>query len=238
MGRWGYGILDGDGPLDGVGVVVHAIEADVARYARTRPGPRTPARLGAAVGLLLQLSSYSFEDEEIAATIGRALRKHEANFGLLLPPEAASLLRRVAAGEGRALAARRGGRRGELAQALGRYLDGVREPSLFEHPLARAYAQKIALRCARRLERALAGGGLDLIDDDRWMGALGALLLVEPWSLPASRVEGWRARYEAALDALRPGDDPEPDLVDFEAALGPNVRLAFDLLSRRARGAA
>lgn len=237
MGRWGYGILDGDGPLDGVGGVIHAIEADITRYARTRSGPRTPARLGAAVGLLLQLSPYSFEDEEIAATIARALKKHGANFGSL-PPEASSLLERVAAGEGRAIAARRGKRGGELAQALGRYLDGVREPSLFEHPLARAYAQKIALRCARRLERALASDGLGLIDDDRWMGTLGALLIVGPWSIAPSRVEAWRARYEAALDGLRSEDDPNPDLADFEAALGPNVRLAFDLIVRRVRDSA
>ncbi len=233
MGRWGSGIWDSDGALDAVSEIEDGVVDDLRRYARTRTGPRTPGRVAAAVGVLLQLGSQALKDPAKARVVARAARKHAAGGRPALSAEAAALLGRVAAGESAALAGRRGDRSGEAREALGGYRDGVREPSLFAHPASRAYAQKVALRCARAIARSTSeAGGFDLYEDE-FLGPMGLLVLLSPWSLPRARLSRWRRGVEREARRLQAGGD-NPDLPFLEEELLPNVRLTLELLEARA----
>jgi hypothetical protein len=237
MGRWGSGIWDSDGALDAVAEIEQGIIDDLRRYARTRPGPRTPGRVAAAVGVLMQLGADHLADPARARPIVRAVRKHAAALRPALGAEAAALLERVAAGEGAALAARKGGRAGSARRALGGYLDGVREPSLFAHPAARAYVQKVAERCSRAVRRLTSeAGGFDLYEDE-FLGPLGLLVVLSPWSLPRRRFRRWRRGVERHVRRLRADGADNPDLPFLEGQLLPNVRLALSILAARAADA-
>jgi hypothetical protein len=234
MGRWGSGIWDSDGALDAVAEIERGIVGDLRRYARTRPGPRTPARVAAAVGILLQLGSIEVTDPERARPVVRAIRKHAANLKAKLGPDASRLLERVAAGEGKALANRKGGRSGSVRKALGGYRDGVREPSLFAHAEARAYVQKVARRCSGAVRRLTTeAGGFDLYEDE-FLGPMGLLIVLSPWSLPRKKIRRWRKGVERQARQLRADGADNPDRPFLEGQLLPNIRLTLSILAARA----
>ncbi|MEM7012061.1 MAG: hypothetical protein AAF585_11315, partial [Verrucomicrobiota bacterium] len=63
MGAWGYGILENDAAQDGLNDVAWPIHEDVAALSKQTATLESAAKLGAAVGLLMQWSPYSFNPE-------------------------------------------------------------------------------------------------------------------------------------------------------------------------------
>jgi hypothetical protein len=231
MGRWDTTLWGADAPLDGLGRVVETIARDVARYARTVAGPRTPPRLAAAVGVLLRVSPYAFEPTgKVFPVVQRALRKHDAGVDVL-GLEAAAVLRRVAAGEGpglmTSLLPADEPRRAILGPAGARICCS----SLFAHPRARRYVQKIAARAAREVERGLDAFDEELFDDDAVLGPLGLLAVIPGWTLPRATVAGWRARMTARWERALAGGADDPDMEFMRDELWPRTVRLFELIT-------
>lgn len=74
MGTWDHGLLDNDTAPDGLGDLVQSLLTDVEQIGAARPTLATTAKLIAALGLLLQLSAYSFEAQGPARTITAAVK--------------------------------------------------------------------------------------------------------------------------------------------------------------------
>jgi hypothetical protein len=76
MGAWGYGILQNDTAQDGLYEVAHEVEEAVGEW--MIGSEANAARLGAAVGILLQFSPYSFESENpFVVRLTEALRANQ-----------------------------------------------------------------------------------------------------------------------------------------------------------------
>ncbi len=231
MGTWGEGLFDGDGALERVGSISDQLEARVAELCKRPPSTKDAAELGAALGILLQISPYSFENAERAGRILAALRQQAPSFADL-PPTTSALLERLAAGAGAELAERDGGRRGTLRLALGGYLDGLREPALFATAAAQALVQEVAETCAAALDRELETAE-DLYEVDS-MGLCGLLLLLEPWQLDSERVERWRDRLRAIYAGMCTRYGEKGADMEFFKGYLRNAERAFQLLLERA----
>jgi hypothetical protein len=231
MGRWDSTLWGADAPLDGLGRVVESIVRDVARYARTRPGPRTPPRLAAAVGVLLCVSPYAFDPTgKVFSVIERALRKHDAGIDVL-GLEVAAVLRRVAAGEGPELMKPRLPADDPRHAILGPAGARTCCPSLFAHPRARRYLQKIAERAAREVEHELKAFDEELFDDDAILGPLGLLAVLPGSTLPRATVVGWRARMTARCEAALATAPDDPDMAFVRDELWPRTLRLFELIT-------
>jgi hypothetical protein len=217
VGAWGAGILQNDTAQDGIVEMTHTVGEDVARLGRQRPTEKGAAQLGAAVGLLLQFSWYSFApDNDESRTLIDAL-DHTKGAWSPLPLRARTVLRRVLIGRGVELAARpaRLGRKlryglfeDELERQDGHPMQrvfGRREPTLFEHPEAAGYAQKFADRCVRRVDEDFSDPDLveDLAREAEGMGAFALLLLIEPCRVRPQKVAGWRKKADRAFARIR-----------------------------------
>jgi hypothetical protein len=225
MGTWGMGLFDGDGPLDAIGDLTEILEEQVTKLAELkRPSADSAGRLSGAVGLLLQLSPYSFEGEH-AATIVAAIRKHESQLSAL-PAAAAALLSRIGGGQGKDVADRKGKRGAALARVLGDYVAHPREAALFEHPAAAKVVQGLADACARAIDAILTDSE-DLYEVMDVGGPLGVLLLIEPCAIDARRIEGWRDKLRG-LHARAKEEGDDPDLEAFGEYLA-NAEQAFAL---------
>lgn len=231
MGTWGKGLFDGDAPLDRIGAVSDGLERRVVELGSKPASAATVAELGALLGILLQISPYSFSNAERAARLQAAVQAHSASFADL-SPDAAAILRRLAAGEGAELAERDGARRGTLRQALGAYLDGKREPALFEAPAARAAVQEVAASLAGVLDRELDAVE-DLYEAD-CLGLAGLLLLLEPWQLDSLRVEHWRDRVRAIYASMCTRYGEKGGDMEFFKGYLQNAERAFAQLLERA----
>lgn len=75
MGTWNDGLLDNDIACDALGDLCGEIRDDIERFAGT---PNTIAELCAAVGVLLQLSTYDFDVEHDRGA--DELSFHEGNY--------------------------------------------------------------------------------------------------------------------------------------------------------------
>lgn len=239
MGTWDHGILDNDTALDGLGDLAGGIVVDVRALASARPGARSTAQLGAAVGLLLQMSAYSFsEGSDAAPDLAAAIRAHEAGLRHL-PPRAQAVLRQVLAGQGEQLAERPARLRPETAALLhagqgARSGFGLREASLFARPAATAYVQQIARRCVAAIQE-------DFEDEDNWhdlcregigAGALAALLVIGPCRVPRSKLERWRRCAQKGLARLEAEADEE---LSFHRVYYRNLDRVYAALLRRYR---
>lgn len=246
MGAWGRGLLQNDTAQDGLVEVISSIEEDVAALAAgARPGERSAARLGAAVGLLLQLSSWhSFDPEsEASATVVQAIDRHRPALSAL-PRKAAHILRRVAEGGGGELASRpaklnRSLRRALFATESGGFpmerTFGKREASLFADRDAEAYVQKVARRCVELVDADFAEEDIvnDLARESMAMGAFATLLVIEPCRVPVAKVERWRKAHRRAMAAFEVEGEPDESDAEFEEGYEKCLELAFRLMVRK-----
>jgi hypothetical protein len=236
MGTWGAGILDGDAPLDFLGGLAERVLADVVETLQRPPGEEGLGTVTGGVGLLLQLAPHAFTRR--GADVAAAIR-HQAPLLPALPEEARRVLALVAEGRMEGLTARDGSRTGPLLEALGGYVDHQGEPSLYVHAAARRYVEHFVERCASALDAGL-GAGPDAGPDTGVgraaqglqqaaapLGALGALLIVRPGSVPPERVERWAHALQRAEAESRAHAGPaELRLLEDVAH---NLRLALRL---------
>lgn len=237
MGTWSHGLLDNDTAMDGLTELDEEVIADIVNLGAEAPSPEATATLGAAVGVLLQLSPYFFgADTESGPAIVAALRAHAAEIAKL-PAEARSVLEAVAAGEGAALAERRAPMAPEHVKLLcnesGRAPFGLREAALFTGPAAAHYVQSVADRCFEMLDE-------DFDDESTWcdlcreapsMGGLAALLVLEPCRLPREELASYREKAQEGLASLVESGDEE---LDFQRGYYANLDAVFGLLEARA----
>lgn len=235
MGTFDVGILDNDAAMDGLGDLRHSISEEIARLGSTKPGPKSTPRLAAAVGLLLQLDAYSFSAEnDRSGSIVEAVKAHLAWTGL--SPKARAVLERVANGEGEALAERPAKLPAGVGKALRSAFKGAnfgkREPALFDSKPGAAYVQEIARGCVETIDE-------DFEDEDLWsdlcreamgMGGLAALLVLEPCSVPARKIERWRKCAQKGLAALEEREDEE---LDFQRPYHANLDRVYAALLKR-----
>ncbi len=240
MGAWDTAILTNDTALDSLGEVSNRIEEDI-RALGEAPTPQRTAELGAAVGLLLVFSPYSFDpDNEMRGVIQQKLAAYH---GLLsaLGSEAATLLNALAAGDDTPI-----GEKMKLSPQLAAALYGVQEdgspsndeegayrPTLFSHPDARAYLARVVERCAQDIETDLEDEEVleDLSREAVGIGSLGALAVIEPVGLTAERVARWRARVQEGLQSLVEGEAYED--ADFDQRFYGNVKAVLVLIEQR-----
>lgn len=236
MGTWNDGLLDNDTAMDGLGELDEEVLADIVNLGAEPPSPEATATLGAAVGVLLQLSSYVFgADTESGPAIVAALRAHAAEIAKL-PAEARSILETVASGEGGALAERRAPMPPEQVKLLRREGDhapfGLREAALFAGPSAERYVQSVADRCFEMLDE-------DFEDESTWcdlcreapsMGALAALVVLEPCRLPRGELAAFREKAQEGLASLVESEDDE---LEFQRRYYANLDAVFALLEER-----
>ena len=227
MGTWGTGLLDGDSQLDAIGEITDEIEAAVAALADEPASEESAGRLAGGLALLIQISGYSFESEEVWPRLHRALRQQASAFDAL-GPEAAALLRRLDAGEGAQIADGSGGRAGELLKAVGDYLDGPTEPALLASSAAAELVQQMAERCARMLDAELIEGD-DLYEMAGPLGLFGLLLLLPPCRVDPARLKTWSERVRAANEKTK-------DERGFFDEYMVNVELGFEIARRRFGG--
>lgn len=237
MGTWDHGLLDNDCASDTIVDLAREVAADIEQIGASKPTLATTARLGGAVGVLLQLSPYAFTGEPG----GRIVAAVQAHAGSIrgFPPPFRRILGAVGAGEGEALASRPAwmprAQIGLLHAGATRAPFGRREPALFAGKTAIAYVQVVARRC-------VAGVDEDFADEDNWsdlcregvgLGGLAALLVLAPISVPARKIEGWRRKARRGLAALEAEPDDE---LEFHRSYHANLDRVFAALERRLGG--
>jgi hypothetical protein len=242
MGAWGRGILQNDDAQDGLADLIHDVEDEIRLLAGRRPEERTAARLGAAVGLLLQMSAwYPFDPEnEVSAIIHDGLVRQEPKW-TALPRRAQQLLREVRDGKGIELAERPG----KASRSVGRALFatpvgdfpterafGKREPSLFQHPQAARYVQEFADHCAAVAEETFKEEDdlMDITETGKCMAAFSTLLVLEPCRLAPRRIVSWRKRFEISVAEFV---DEAGDLDEFDQEYKKCVDLAFRVMLKK-----
>jgi hypothetical protein len=236
MGTWDTGLLDNDTALDGLGDLTHGITEDIESLGAAKPTAVRSARLGAAVGVLLQLSSYELGlDSPSGPKIAAAVESHGAAL-TSLPPAARKVLREVAAGKGKALAerpARMSAAQIALLNACAKkpYF-GKREPSLFASTAAQAYVQEVARRCMDAVAEDFEDEEniSDLCREGMGLGTLAALMVLEPCRVPPAKLERWRRLAKKGLAELEA--DPDDEL-DFHRKYYENLDAVFAVLIRR-----
>jgi hypothetical protein len=234
MGTWDHGLLDNDCASDGVADLAHAVLEDIEALGECKPTLATTARLGAAVGVLLQLSSYCFTDER-GATVVAAVQAH-AEMIKNFPPPFRRVMTTVMAGGGEALAERPA--RMPRAQVALLHVGGEqapfgrREPSLFAAKSAGAYVQVVARRCVEAIDEDFAdeANWSDLCREGIGMGGLAALLVLAPCKVSARRLAGWRRKAQLGLATLIEEEDEE---LPFQREYYANLDRVFAALLRR-----
>ncbi len=236
MGTWDDGLLDNDTALDGLGDLRHTIVADIVAFGAMKPTASSTAKLGAAVGILLQLSAYDFGLEtETGPKIATVVKAHGGQIAKL-PPAARKVLEAVAAGQGETLAdrpAKMSDRQiGVLRKGASRAPFGKREPSLFASKAAATYVQRVARRCVAMVDDDFRdeGNWSDLCREGIGIGCLGVLLVLDPCSVPSAKLERWRRAAKKGIAALR--EDPDDEL-DFHEGYYANLDAALGLLQRK-----
>ena len=234
MGTWDHGLLDNDCANDGLAEVANGVAADIEHIGASKPSLTSTARLGAAVGVLLQLAGHHFADGRGGPLVA-ALQAHAASIARF-PPPFRRALQRVIAGEGEALAGRPW--RMSVRQAgllhVGRREPpfGKREPALFAARPAAAYVQEVARRCVEMVDEDLEDESIwsDLCRESVGMGGLAALMVLEPCRVSPRKLAGWRRKAQAGLAALAAEPDEE---LPFHRAYYQNLDRVFMVLLAR-----
>jgi hypothetical protein len=248
MGTWGHGILQNDNAQDELCKVIEGIYGDVIALGKEPTNRTTVARLGAGVGLMLQLSaSYWFSEEgEYWAALRKVLALHEEGFAVV-SPEARRILAEVLAGKGEELAYREASPDARLSGALFakerqgfHWLErtfGFREPASFADPQAARYVQEVADRLARHVDEGIACDYMvaDPCLEADFIAALGVLLILEPCQIDPDRFASWRARFRKVQAEAGPGD---PNESEFDVAYNACLEQAFQIgIDRFSEGA-
>lgn len=201
MGTWGKGLVQGDSPLDYIYSQTDRLRRDIERLSETEPSASAVARLGAAIGLLLQCHPGSFHNDRFLPKLYAALERQRSYFPAL-PARARKVFRQILDGKGAALADRNArGVDPRIRRALGHAL-GYREPVLFKPPQAAAYAQEFAGCCVQSLDEELNCPGETWMDDLQGvMGIFVLLLLIEPCRVSLRKIRGWRKKVRAIYES-------------------------------------
>ena len=230
------GLLDNDTAMDRLAEIHGEVASDIEDLGASKPSAAATAKLAAAVGVLLQLSSYELGLEtESGPKIASAVNAHAKEIAKH-PAAARKVLDSVAAGEGKALAERpakmSAKRIGFLCAGSADSPFGKREPALFESKAAAAYVEGVAKRCVDMIDE-------DFEDEDNWsdlcragmgIGCLGILLVLDPCKVPASKIERWRRNAKKSIGFL----DKEPDdELDFHRGYYANLDAVLGLLAKR-----
>ena len=226
MGTWGDGLFDSDSALDAVGELTNNEEKQIAKLAGVGPTRLRAEQLAARVGLLLQLSPYSFEGP-FKDTLAAALVAQQPAFASL-KPAARTVLARVQAGEGEALSNRTGKRKSALRKSLGGYLNGVGERSLLGTAAARKVLRRFGRDCLKSLKGGLRSRDLEDLHRTGGLAMLGLILLVDPPGVPVADLKKGLARLETLWNRQQKTGE-----TDFWDRLVPNARLAFELAIMR-----
>lgn len=236
MGTWDDGLLDNDTALDGLGDLKHTIATDILAFGAMKPTATTTAKLGAAVGILLQLSAYDFGlATETGPKIATAVKAHGEQIAKL-PPAARKVLEGVAAGQGETLGNRPAKMTGRqiaiLRKGTSRAPFGKREPSLFASKAAATYVQQVARRCIAMVDDDFRdeGNWSDLCREGMGLGCLGVLLVLAPCSVPTAKLERWRRAAKKGIATLRENPDDE---LDFHERYYANLDAALALLQKK-----
>jgi hypothetical protein len=239
MGTWDEGLLDNDAAMDSLGDLSDSVLQDVLKLGSAAPGSLGTQTLAAAVGVLLQLSSWPFSSKSgHAPKIFGAIRAHESGFGSL-PAEAAAVLRGIAEGRAEEIAQRDGSMPEESRRLLNVHSKrtspfGHREPSLFTGDPARAYVQQVADRCVTSVNEdfEIEDNWSDLCREASSMGSLGALLVLEPCRVPVATIQAWRTAAATGLQRL---EDEEDEELGFHRGYYRNLDGFLALLEERFR---
>jgi hypothetical protein len=245
MGVWGHGILQNDSAQDELCEVIAGIYGDVIALGKEPTNRTTVARLGAGVGLMLQLSaSYWFSEAgEYWAPLREVLALHEKGFAAV-PPEAGRILTDVLAGKGKELADRDAPPDARLSGALfaedlqGFHLlertFGYREPALFGDPEAARYVQEMADRLANVVDEGVAHDYMleDPCHEADFIAAMSVLLVLEPCQVGPDRFASWRERFREVRAEAQPSDPAESDfLARYNGCLDQALQIGIDRFS-------
>lgn len=245
MGAWGHGIMQNDSAQDDLCEVIAGIYDDVIALGKEPTNRTTVARLGAGIGLMLQLSaSYWFNEEgEHWPPLREVLALHEKGFAAV-PPEAGCILAHVLAGKGEELADRDAPPNARLSGALfAKDLQGFhpfertfgyREPALFGEPEAARYVQEVADRLANVVDEGVAHDYMleHPCDEADFIAALSVLLVLEPCHVGPGRFASWRERFRKVQAEAKPGDPAEADfLARYNGCLDQALQIGADRFS-------
>lgn len=235
MGTFGIGLLDNDSALDGLGDLAHSIVDDIIANASRKPSTTTAETLGAAIGILLQISPYDFDPASTNAPRIVAALKSQTGAIAALPPAARKILSAVADGKGKELAVRDGKRTAlDKLLAEGGKTSRFAKPHkvLFASKAAEKYVQSIAKRCVETIDE-------DFEDEDNWsdlcregMGAghLAVLGVLAPCTVRASKIARWRKLAKKGLAELRAREDDE---LEFHEDYYANLDRMYAFLEKR-----
>lgn len=229
-------MLDNDTALDGVGDLEQTIMGDIVAFGAMNPTPTSTAKLGAAIGVMLQLSAYAFCLETATGPrIAAAAEAHREQIAKL-PSAARKVLEAVGAGQGETLAGRPAKMSARqiaiLHKRASRAPFGKREPSLFVPKAAATYVQQVARRCVDMIDEDFQdeGNWSDLCREGMGIGCLGVLMVIEPCLVPLSKLERWRRAAKRGLAALRAAPDDE---LEFHERYYANLDAALALLQKK-----
>lgn len=236
MGTWDDGLLDNDTAMDGLSDLRSGIVEDIVTFGAAKPSATSTAKLAAAIGVLLQLSSYEFGlDTDDGPKIVAAAGAHAKEIAKL-PPAARKILERVAAGEGKSLAQRPAKTSAKVNALLHKQSKkpafGLHEKALFASKAGAAYVQDVAKRCVEMIDE-------DFEDEDSWsdlcreglgMGCLAVLMVLDPCTVSPARIDRWRKRAKKGIEALEKNKDEE---LDFHRGYYKNLDAVFALLEKR-----
>lgn len=225
MGTWGYGILQNDTAQDSLCEIARNIEEDISEL--DTGSEANAAMLGAAVGVLLMFSPYSFNPESpFYPTLIKALEINK-DFFYLLHGNCHNILMAVLAGQGLALALRPGA----LDPNLDTVLHGDEEPhdfptqkafsfyeeDLFHHSAALTYTQQLVDRLIDEVDDGFSDEEMvsDLSREGYFMGAFALLLVLQPIYIAPNKFIQWQRQVHSFLDKLEiEEDDPEREFTE------------------------
>ena len=217
MGAWGYGIVQNDAAQDSMCDVATRIESDIASLPNAG-SEEDAAKIGAATGLLLQFSPYSFNPENDfhdkligALTVNRDYFTHLAG-------NSANILNQIINGRGSELVARDGEVDVEIEKAL--HSDeneefimqkafSACEHDLFRHPVAVNYVQQIFDQIVAEVDEGFEDEELvsDLSREAEFMGAFALLLILPVGRVNPDKFTQWRDRFREVWEDVEPTDD-------------------------------
>lgn len=221
MGYWNTGLLDNDYALDYIGSITDKLHDEVSRVTAEKPSRSAVFRLGAAVGLILQLEPWGSHaaGPRIIPNLRQAL-EHQEKMLPYLPKRARAFLLEAAEDANRLGQRLARGVERRIRTALGSGL-GYREAILFEHPAAKALVQKFANECVRALDEELAN--VDCREDvEPALGFLAILLVIEPCKVSLRKINGWHKKAHAICEEAIPSSR------EFMPKYLRNLDLAFE----------
>lgn len=239
MGTWDDGLLDNDTALDGLGDLTYGIGQDIVALGAESPGGDATERLCAAIGVLLQLSSYDFDPESPNGPgIAAALAAHATSIAEL-PDARRRVMQRVLDGEGMALAERPDEEAAAHAALFNKNAKasrfGRRETTLFSTDAARAYVQEVADRCVEAVDADFEdeGNWSDLCREAAGMGHLAVLSVLAPCAVSTEKIAAWREMATRGIAELR---DRADDELEFQEGYYANLLGVLDVLAARFAG--